>query len=257
MPFAKIDGVNIYYEVHGHGQPVVFLHHGFGSTKIWKHIYPTLVENGFSTIMYDRRGYGQSEKGSDFQKYYLSDRFRPESVAELANLMEFIRIDAFHLVCQCEGGVIGVDYAVKYPDRVKTMIIAGTQCYNNSSAAEFNKSKLPDPFQDLDPEKKEKLIYWHGKEHAESFYNMARTLGGAYGTGLFDLRPLLPSVKCPTLVLYPDRSYLFEIEQAVTFYRHLPKGELAVLPNCGHNTYEERPEEYIRLVTDFLGRQAF
>ena len=82
MPFAKIDGVNIYYEVHGHGQPVVFLHHGFGSTKIWKHIYPSLVEKGFSNIMYDRRGYGQSEKGSDLQKYYLSDKFRPESVVE-------------------------------------------------------------------------------------------------------------------------------------------------------------------------------
>ena len=61
---------------------------------------------------------------------------------------------------------------------------------------------------------------------------------------MFDLRPTLELVNCPTLVLYPDRSFLFEVEQGVAFYRHLPKGELAVLPNCGHNTYDEQPEQY-------------
>jgi len=72
-----------------------------------------------------------------------------------------------------------------------------------------------------------------------------------------DLRPHLPSVTCPTLVLYPDRSILFEVEQAVAFYRHLPRGELAVLPRCGHNTYEDRPGEYIRHVLDFLDRNNY
>ncbi|MBN1102383.1 MAG: alpha/beta hydrolase, partial [Deltaproteobacteria bacterium] len=68
-------------------------------------------------------------------------------------------------------------------------------------------------------------------------------------------RPLLPFVQCPTLVLYPDRSFLFSVEQAVAFYRHLPQGELMVLPRCGHNTYEQEPEEYVRAVLKFLKRQ--
>jgi hypothetical protein len=37
-------------------------------------------------------------------------------------------------------------------------------------------------------------------------------------------------------------------------YRGLPKGELSVLPGCGHNTYQYRPKEYVRIVLDFLGR---
>jgi pimeloyl-ACP methyl ester carboxylesterase len=44
------------------------------------------------------------------------------------------------------------------------------------------------------------------------------------------------------------------VEQGVTFYRHLPRGELAVFPKCGHNTYDQRPEDYARTVLDFIMR---
>jgi pimeloyl-ACP methyl ester carboxylesterase len=109
----------------------------------------------------------------------------------------------------------------------------------------------------LEPEVKEKLMYLQGEEYVESFYNQFRQHGGAYGKGIFDLRNLLPSVTCPTLVLYPDRSILFDVEQAVEFYRCLPQGELAMLPRCGHNTYEEQPEEYIRLILNFFEKTQF
>jgi pimeloyl-ACP methyl ester carboxylesterase len=55
-------------------------------------------------------------------------------------------------------------------------------------------------------------------------------------------------------VLYPDRSFLFGVEQGVTFYRLLPRGELAVLPKCGHNTYDQKPEDYVREILAFLDR---
>jgi pimeloyl-ACP methyl ester carboxylesterase len=118
--------------------------------------------------------------------------------------------------------------------------------------AALNRQKFPKPFRELDPGLRRKFIEWHGAKNAESFYNQFRKYGGAYGKGVFDLRPLLPSVACPALVLYPDRSFLFGVEQAVAFYRGLTNGELAILPNCGHNTYEERPRDYVRLVSDFL-----
>jgi pimeloyl-ACP methyl ester carboxylesterase len=122
---------------------------------------------------------------------------------------------------------------------------------------ELNRSSFPKIFQDLEPEVKEKLTYLQGEENIESFYNQFCQYGGAYGKGVFDLKNLLASVKCPTLVLYPNRSILFDVEQAIEFYRHLPQGELAILPRCGHNTYEEQPEEYIRSVLNFLKRDHF
>ena len=118
---------------------------------------------------------------------------------------------------------------------------------------ELNKARLVNKFADLEFGLQLKLMDWHGAA-AESDYNQFARCGGAYGSDYFDLRPILPSVSCPTLVLYPDRSSIFYVEQSTAFYRQLPRGELAVFPRCGHNTYEQRPQDYIRTVLDFLKR---
>jgi len=254
MPFAEVRGRKIYYEIHGAGPTVMLLHHGFASLKMWNPIYSAFVEAGYRVFMYDRRGYGQSEPGADFEEFYISEAFRDESVRDLEELSEKMQLDRFHIVGQCEGGVVGVDYAGSFPDQVISLAISSTMCFSTLTLTEFNAVKFPKPFEDLDPDIQNKMLYWHGKGHGESLYEQARTEGGEYGVGMFDLRPRLPLVQCPTLVLYPDRSALFEVEQGVAFYRHLTNGELAVFPRCGHNTYDQRPEEYTRQVLSFLNR---
>ncbi len=254
MPFETIQGVRIYYEDHGEGETIVLLHHGFGCTRMWKDILPPLVDRGYRVVMYDRRGYGRSDKGDDFEDFYVSNGFRAAGVRELAGLTKALGLDRFHLVGQCEGGVLAVDYALDHPGQVRSMAVSSTQCYSRVSMPEFNREKFPKAFRELDPDLQKKLVHWHGEDHAEPFFDLFRSRGGAYGTGVFDLRPLLPSVACPALVLYPDRSFLFEVEQGVAFYRLLPRGELAIFPKCGHNTYEQRPEEYAREILSFLDR---
>ncbi|MBW1782587.1 MAG: alpha/beta hydrolase [Deltaproteobacteria bacterium] len=256
MPFERVNGINLYYESHGDGADsgdIVLLHHGFGCIKIWKEIYPALVSRGYRILMYDRRGYGQSEEGPGFMDFYVSDRFRPESVDEMARLIDCAGMERFHIIGQCEGGVVAADYAAMYPDQVKSMVISSTQCFSSLPMVEKNASDFPKPFRELEPELKAKLIEWHGKK-AESFFDQFRQFGGAYGSDLFDLRPVLGSIRCPTLVLYPDRSSIFEVEQGVAMYRALSRGELAVLPGCGHNTYQYRADDYLRITLDFLER---
>ncbi|MDQ7783418.1 MAG: alpha/beta hydrolase [Desulfomonilaceae bacterium] len=254
MPYTRINGRSIYYESHGHGRTVVFLHHGFGSMQMWKDIYPRFLEAGYRTVLFDRRGYGRSEPGDDFENFYVRDTFCDENVDDFHALTEILDLRSFHIVGQCEGGVIGVMYAGRYPDRVSSLTIASTLCFSTVTMPEFNASKFPASFEDLEPDLRDKFIQWHGKDHAEPLYEMARTEGGAYGIGMFDLRPRLSSVTCPTMVLYPDRSALFEVEQAVHMYRGLPNAELAVIPRCGHNSYDQKPDEYVRHVMNFLTR---
>jgi pimeloyl-ACP methyl ester carboxylesterase len=253
MPIVKINNFNIYYEVHGEGEAIIFMHHGFGCTKIWDKIYPSFVSEGYKVVMFDRRGYGQSEGGEDFFEFYESDRYRPESVEELRLVKEKLGIGPCYLVGQCEGGVVGIDYAIKYPQEVKTLTVASTQCYSEIPMTDLNIIRLVNKFAQLEPELQAKMVSWHG-EPAEIKYDQFAKQGGAYGTDYFDLRSILHMVTCPTLVLYPDRSSIFDVEQSIAFYRHLPKGELAVFPKCGHNTYEQRPEEYTRTVLAFMKR---
>ena len=170
-------------------------------------------------------------------------------------IKQILGVGECHLVGQCEGGVIGIDYAIKYPDEIKTILAGSTQCYSEVTTAELNALKFPKKFRYLEPELQAKMIDWHG-EAAEFNFDQFTTYGGAYGVDYFDLRPILPLVSCPTLVLYPDRSSIFDVEQSIAFYRGLPKGELAVFPRCGHNTYEQRPEDYARTILDFIARSG-
>jgi len=255
MPFETVNNLQVYYEVHGEGEAIILMHHGFGCTKIWKNIYPSFVAEGYGIVMFDRRGFGRSEGGDDFHDFYESDRYRSESVEELHVIKERLGIGECHLVGQCEGGVVGVDYSMKYPREVRTLTVASTQCYSEVPMTELNRTRLVNKFADLDLDLQAKLIDWHGAA-AERNYNQFAKYGGTYGSNYFDLRPVLASVGCPTLVLFPDRSSIFEVEQSTAFYRYLPRGELAVFPKCGHNTYEQRPEDYTRTVLDFLRRTA-
>lgn len=256
MPVAEINGINLYYEIQGFGEPVFLMHHGFGCTRMWDKIVPQLVEHGYKAICYDRRGFGQSDPGVGFEEFYVSDRFRYESVDELESVRDWLGIDSFHVVGQCEGGVVAMDYAAAYPQRVKTAAISSTLCFSSTDMRAFNASKFTKTFEQLDPELQGKLSGWHGAR-TEKFFNQFRLFGGEYGKSFFDLRPTLNQVNCPTLVLYPDRSFLFEVEQGVAFYRNLTQGELAVLPDCGHNTYEDQPDAYAAHVTNFLARHRY
>lgn len=254
MPFVEIHGRKIYYEIHGNGRTVVLLHHGFAGMNMWKTIYPSLLQAGYRVFMYDRRGYGRSEPGADFVDFYVGEAFCEENANDLAALDELFQLSPFHIVGQCEGGVIGVEYAGRRPQNVLSLTASSTMCFSTVTMTEFNALKFPKSFLELDPDLRHKIVSWHGEDRAEPLYEMARTRGGAYGVGFFDLRPRLTLVQCPTLVVYPDRSALFPVEQGVAFYRHLAKGELAVIPRCGHNTYDQKPDEYSRIVLNFLSR---
>jgi pimeloyl-ACP methyl ester carboxylesterase len=254
MPKLSIDGVNIHYEVHGQGEPLVLLHHGFGSLKMWEDLLPAFAAR-YRVVAYDRRGFGESEEGEGFEDYYRSEQYNENSVKELSTLLAYLNItDGIRLLGQCEGGVIGFWYAARNPRRVKAIAISSTLCCSTIMMPELNRTRMFASFEEADSEFQHKLVFWHGEARARRLYALALPGGGAYGSGFFDLRDTLKNVRCPALVLYPDRSKLFEVEQGVLMYRSLPDGELAVLPRCGHNTYALQPEEYQRIILSFFDR---
>ena len=215
-----------------------------------------LVAAGFRVMLYDRRGFGRSDGGADFASHYVDEDFREHSVSAMAELVTLLGLDRFHIVGQCEGGVVGVDYAVRFPGQVRTLVTASTLCHSVISMQAFNRQKLPATFDNLAPALQKKYIRWHGADRGRIFYDICAQGGGCYGqTGFFDLRPAISQVTCPTLVMYPDRGYFFDVEQGVDFYRHSIKGELLVFPKCGHNIFEHYPQMYARQVVDFIRRQ--
>ena len=256
MPKVKIDGADIYYEVNGQGEPLLLLHHGIGCTKMWEKLVNGFADR-YKVIVYDRRGFGGSDQGENFRDYYRSEQFSQNSARELSILLEHLHItDKLYIIGQCEGGVVGFHYANQNPDRVTAIAVSSTLCSGKLTTWGREEAETSPSFENADAEFQEKLIEWHGEGWAKGLYTLFFELGGAYGTdpASFDLTPLLAKIQCPSLVLYPDRSSLFDVEQGVLMYRSLPDGELAVLPHCGHNTYEQQPGEYRRIIFSFFER---
>ena len=258
MSKINIDGIDIYYEVHGEGEPLMLLHHGTGCTRIWDNLLSGFTDR-FKTILYDRRGFGRSDNGDNFRAYYRSKEYNRNSVREMSLLLEHLNIKGkLYIVGQCEGGVVGFHYARQNPEKVAAIAVSSTMCSGILYKSNPSKGTSFTSFNDLDMDFQKKLIEWHGESWVPEFFSLFLQQGGAYGTNIeaFDLSLILGDVRCPALVLYPDRSSLFNVEQGVLMYRSLPGGELAVLPHCGHNTYEQQPEEYQKIILSFFERHG-
>ncbi|MBN2239834.1 MAG: alpha/beta hydrolase [Dehalococcoidales bacterium] len=267
MPKYNNNGLAVYYEIHGQGEPLILLHHGAGSTIMWEDVLSGFAAK-YRVITYDRRGFGQSDGGENFQDYYKSEDYAENCVTELSAFLEYLGItENIRFLGQCEGGAIAYRYTSYNPDKVTAVALSTTMCCSKSGQSqpqdqpptEPQGNREPPNFDTAPPEMQEKFIHWQGEEYAPEMYRLFFEGGGVYDNGPdkpFDLRPVCQNIQRPALVLYPDRSRLFNVEQAVMIYQSLPQGELAVIPGCGHNNYSERPEEYQRIVLDFFERHS-
>jgi len=115
MPKVKIDDFEIYYEIHGKGEPV-FLAPGLGGAgSYWS---PNVAEFGkyFKVIIHDHRGTSQST--------HSKIRYSVEQMTDdMIKLMDALKFEKIHLVGHSTGGAMGQVAAIKYPDRLLSLVI--------------------------------------------------------------------------------------------------------------------------------------
>jgi len=125
MPKARINGTELFYEVSGTGQPVLFIHGGYGGAettvvpKLPPEITGILPTDRFQVVTYDRRNTGQS--GFSHQPYTLAD------LAEDARaLLDHLSIDRAIVVGSSAGGPIALQLALTYPERTLALCLPNT-----------------------------------------------------------------------------------------------------------------------------------
>jgi len=116
MPELRVNGVSLYYEEHGAGEPIVCIHGTGSSTVLWRDAALRLAGHG-RTIVYDRRGFSRSE--------------RPEPLLldvhghadDAAALLDTLAAAPAIVIARSHGGEIAVDLALRYPDRVRALAL--------------------------------------------------------------------------------------------------------------------------------------
>ncbi len=127
MPYASNQGVNIYYEVYGQGQPLMLVHGGTSDMSLWTGFgYVDMLKEQYMVILMDLRGHGKSDKLYEPNQY----EYRLMT-SDVIAVLDDLAIDKAHYWGWSMGGYIAFALAKHYPQRVHSLIIGGTVPYSN------------------------------------------------------------------------------------------------------------------------------
>ena len=254
--FVDVPGARLSYrDSGGNGIPVVFLHANTGSSRVWEHQEEAFAAAGFRLVTYDRRGFGRTttEPGA-----------APATGADdLDALVRALRIDRFHLVGTAAGGFVAFDYALSFPDRLRSLVIANSiGGVQDERYVELGRRMRPAPFESMPAEFRELgptyraanpegTRRWVELEHAN------RPSGGEAIVQPMRHRltlELLETIKTPTLFLTGDADLYAPPPIQEMFAKRVQTSESVVVPGAGHSTYWEQPDVFNRAVLAFLAK---
>lgn len=245
--YAPLADLSVYYEVHGTGQPLVLLHGGALTIDLsFRDVLGPLAERA-QVIAIELQGHG-----------HTADRERAGSIAEFAvdvvGVLDHLGVERADFLGYSLGGLVAVQVAVDFPDRVGKVIAAATHFHPDGYKAE-----ITDPAQDsplLPTEADFAAMVEHYRavapdpDHFEAFLeNLQVVVHGWEGW----TPEQLGRIGAEVLLVVGDKDFI-RLEHAVEFYGHLRHGHLAVLPQTMHMRIMNRPELVLPMVDRFLAQ---
>jgi pimeloyl-ACP methyl ester carboxylesterase len=229
-----------WYAAHGSGEPLVYLHGGFGDAREFDRALGTYTTH-FRVFTPERRGHGRTP---DVEGPYSFPGFAADTVAFLEDV-----VGGADLVGYSDGATTALHVALERPDLVRRLVLISGQFHFDGMqaglldgpdvVAEMVASPLRAAYAELSPDGSDHFPVVVGK-----IVELART-------GPTLTAEQLAGVAARTLVVSGDDD-IVHLEHTVALYRGIPESELAVVPGTSHLLVAEKPELVTRLVLDFL-----
>ena len=270
--FIEINGVNVHYKTYGEGEPTFILLHGFGASLFsWREVTKPLAEFG-TVIAYDRPAFGLTERPMEWEgeSPYSQDK----QVELVIGLMDALGVEQATLVGNSAGGTVSMLTALKYPERVTSLILVDPAVYAGGGAPAWIRPLLSTPqFDHLGPLFARQLeaqgteflkTAWHdpSKITPEIFEGYQQPLQVEnWDKALWELTvssresglaERVSEFNLPILVITGDDDRIVPTEQSLRLAQELLNAKLAVIPQCGHVPHEECPTVFMQAVTEFL-----
>jgi len=262
MPMANVGDINVYYEVHGEGEPLLLIM-GLGSDMTSWIFQIQEFSKKYRVIVFDNRGVGRTDApDTPYSTELMAD--------DTAGLLHALDIDRAHILGLSMGGFIAQELALKYPQRVKSLILATTAAVPRSWATHVlgtmlrlnqegvNRQTLTtlrlswlftDKFFD-NPELVRTVIdTMLANPYPQPVHAYARQFDAATE---HDTRDRIGKITAPTLVLVGKEDILLPIQMSEELAAGIPNAELVVLEGGGHGFLVEIAGKFNRAVLDFL-----
>lgn len=250
--YAELPGVRLWYkDTGGSGSAVVFLHSNTGSSQNWDNQIPVFTRAGYRFIAYDRRGWGRSIAETGAQPGTAAD--------DLRNLIKHLGIDRFHLVATAGGGFVALDYALSFPEQLRSLVVANSiGGMQDDDYVALGRQLRPPQFDALPPELRElgpsyRAANPEGTRRWIELEKMSRQTGVAPQPFRNRMTfSMLDSIKLPTLFITGDADLYAPPPLIPLFTAHIKNSETVIIPEAGHSGYWEKPEVFNRAVLDFI-----
>lgn len=254
--YAALPGVRLFYrDTGGSGTPVVLLHANTGSSRVWEYQMPPFAAAGYRMIAFDRRGWGRTEAEPGAQPGTSAD--------DLRALLDSLGIQRIHLVGTAGGGFVALDFAISYPERLRSLVVANSiGGVQDADFVELNRNLRPPQFGALPPEIREvgpsyRAANPEGTKRWVELEKLSRPPGPVAPAQ--PLRnhltfSLLETIRTPTLLLTGDSDLFAPPPMVRMFAAHMKGAEVVIVPEAGHSTYWEQPDAFNRAVLQFLGK---
>ena len=264
MPTAKINGINIYYESHGTGFPLVLAYGIGGNTTEWEPQIP-VFSRSYRFIVWDPRGHAQSESPPN------ADQYTQEVFAQdLEGLLDHLRIDRAYVGGLSMGGGIATRFAILHPERVAALLIFDsfsssgletpsetrqmreeiirlTETEGMSAVAEFAMKNNPNISQtaSLGNEQENRVRQMYLALDPVGYAHSTRMILNAVFSA-----SLLEGIEVPTLVMAGQEDGALP---ACRFIHEKIKGsKLVVIPEAGHLSNLDQPVAFNHAVLEYL-----
>ena len=262
MPKAKLNGINLYYEIHGEGEPLLLLP-GLGcDSQAWLPIIEGLSDS-FRIIALDNRGAGRSDVPTE--PYTIRDM-----AEDAACLLGHVKVDAAHVIGHSMGGYIAQELAINYPDRVDKLLLECTAPVSSERNNLLFRSFLEWQRQGMEmedwmrtwsfwlfsPQRFEDKDYINGfirecveYPHPQSTEGFA---GQVEAISSFDARNRLQKIRAETLVIAGAEDILILPGESESLIEGIPGSSMLLVDGAAHRLHTEKEEEFNRAVREFI-----
>ncbi len=261
MPLIAANQTNLYYEMSGTGEPLVFIHGLGSSTRDWE---PQVAEfsKSYQVITLDLRGHGRSDKpAGPYQMAMFA--------ADTAGLLAGLGVRPAHIVGISLGAAVAFQFALDYPERVRTLTIvnSGPSLGGTPQQAEAEVNRRVGIVQQMGmramgqalspnlfpkPEHaalREKFNESWAENDPQAYIAATRSMLG------WDVTARLGAITCPVLVIAADGDYT-PVAAKEACVKLLPNARLRVIPDAHHATPIERPEAFNAALAEFLAENG-
>ena len=263
MPVSKVNGINIYYEIHGEGEPVIFGNGVFQNTSGWINQLPVFSKD-YQVILYDMRGQGQSDKPENPYSFEIH-------AEDQKALLQDLGISKVHHVGISYGAELGLVFALKYPDMLKSLVVCSAvsfvgplllkmcQLWRYACALEdpelFYYATLPLNFSETFLREQTAVLEQAKARYVHlDFPPLVRLIDAFL---MLNITNQLPQIKIPTCVIAGEKDILKPAyPYSKLIHDKIPNSEMVIVPDSGHALMFDKPEEFNSIVLGFLRKQA-